>query len=100
TDTVSSTNTGAQTAITVNPAAATTLTLSGFPSPVTAGTPGSATVTLKDPYGNTATGYAGTVHFSSSDPQAVLPADYTFTSADAGAHTFSNITLKTTGSQT
>lgn len=43
--------------------------------------------------------YAGTVHFTSSDPAAVLPSDYTFTSADAGSHTFS-VTLNTTGIQT
>ena len=44
-------------------------------------------------------GYAGTVHFSSSDPQAVLPADYAFSAADAGAHTFT-ATLETAGTQT
>jgi uncharacterized repeat protein (TIGR01451 family) len=47
----------------------------------------------------TLSGYTGTVHFTSSDPQAILPADYTFTSGDAGTHTFS-ITLKTLGDQT
>ena len=52
-----------------------------------------------DPYGNIATGYTGTVHFSSSDTQAVLPANYTYTTTDAGAHTFTGI-LKKTGSQT
>src|SRR5207248_719913 len=98
TDTASSTITGAQTGITVDAAAASTLVLSGFPSPVTAGMAGNLTVTAKDPFGNTTTAYTGTVHFSSSDGQAVLPADYTFTSADAGAHTFS-VTLKTAGSQ-
>ncbi len=45
------------------------------------------------------TGYTGTVHFSSSDSLAVLPADYTFTAADAGVHTFT-ATLKTAGPQT
>ena len=47
----------------------------------------------------TLSGYTGTVHFTSSDPQAVLPADYTFLSADAGSHQFS-FTLKTLGNQT
>src|SRR5205823_59401 len=42
--------------------------------------------------------YTGTVTFSSSDVQAGLPASYTFTSADAGTHTFS-VSLKTAGSQ-
>ena len=43
--------------------------------------------------------YGGTVHFTSSDPKAVLPADYTFNFADAGAHTFV-ATLNTPGPQT
>ncbi len=76
TDTVTSSITGSQTGITVNPAAASTLIVAGFPSPITAGTAGSFTVAAKDPYGNTATGYAGTVHFTSSDSQAVLPANH------------------------
>ena len=47
---------------------------------------------------NASTVYTGTAHFTSSDIQAVLPANYTFTAADAGMHTFS-ATLKTAGSQ-
>ena len=74
------------------------LAVSGFPSPVTAGTSETFTVTATDAHGNAATGYTGTVHFTSSDGQAALPADYTFTSADAGVHTFS-ATLKTAGLQ-
>src|SRR5207244_1832539 len=49
----------------------------------------------KDAFGNTAAGYAGTVHFTSSDAQAVLPADSTLTK---GVGTFS-ATLKTAGTQ-
>src|SRR5207302_1273373 len=90
---------GARGRITVSPAAAATLVLSGFPAPVTAGTAGSETVTARDPYGNVATAYTGTVHLTSSDGQADLPGDYTFTSADAGVHTFSGITPKTAGTQ-
>jgi hypothetical protein len=56
-------------------------------------------VSALDQFGNVATGYTGTVQFASSDPQAVLPADYTFTAADAGSHTFS-ATLNTVGTQT
>jgi hypothetical protein len=41
-----------------------------------------------DAFGNRATGYTGTVHFSSSDDMAVLPSDYTFTAADNGFHVF------------
>jgi len=84
--------------VAVNAAAASTMIVSGFPSPITAGVAGSFTVTLKDAYGNVAAGYTGTVHFTSSDAKAVLPANYTFTSADAGKHTFS-ATLKTAGTQ-
>jgi hypothetical protein len=52
---------------------------------------------LGDPW----TGYAGTVAFSSSDPQAVLPGPYSFTGAggDAGSHDFS-VTFRTAGPQT
>jgi hypothetical protein len=72
--------------------------VSGFPSPTIAGVAGSFTVTAKTASGITATNYTGTVHFSSSDSQAGLPANYTFTAADAGVHTFS-ATLKTAGTQ-
>jgi hypothetical protein len=82
----------------VSPAAASTLILSGYPSPTTAGAAHPLTVTAQDAYGNTATGYRGTVAFSSTDAQAQLPAAYTFTSADAGSHTFS-ATLETAGTQ-
>jgi hypothetical protein len=74
------------------------LQLSGFPSPTTAGVAQSFTVTALDPYGNVASGYTGTIHFTSTDKKAVLPANYTFTSTDAGVHTFS-ATLKTAGTQ-
>ena len=78
--------------------AATTLTVSGLPSPRTSGVADSITVRALGAGDSTATGYRGTVHFTSSDPAAVLPANYTFTLADAGSHTFS-ATLKTLGSQ-
>jgi len=98
TDTVTGSIAGSETGITVNPAAASTLVVTGFTSPVTAGTGGTFTVTAKDPYNNTATGYLGTVHFTSSDGQAALPGNYPFTFGDSGVHTFS-ATLKTAGSQ-
>jgi parallel beta-helix repeat protein len=89
-------------AIIVLPAGAATLAVAA-PSPVTAGGAFSATVTAKDPYGNVATGYRGTVHFSSTDnrPLTTLPADYTFNGTDAGKHTFTNgVTLTKAGNQT
>jgi hypothetical protein len=98
TDYTSASVTGTDAAITVTPAAASMLWVGGFPSPTTAGVVGYCTVTALDPYGNIATGYTGTVHFTSSDGKASLPANYTFTAADAGVHTFS-ATLKTAGTQ-
>jgi hypothetical protein len=88
-------------AVTVNPAAATHFGLT-FPSTISKDTPYDITVTAYDTYGNVATGYTGTVTFSSSDtnPNAVLPADYTFTAADAGTHTFSGgVSLHSHGQQ-
>jgi outer membrane protein assembly factor BamB len=79
----------------VNAGTATQLAVSGLASPRTAGVAGSVTVTAKDAYENTATGYAGTVHFTSSDGAAVLPANATLTN---GVGTFS-VTLETAGTQ-
>jgi hypothetical protein len=62
------------------------------------GIPLSVVVSAVDRFGNVALGYTGTVHFSSSDVQAGLPADYTFTAADLAIHTFT-ATLKTAGTQ-
>jgi len=81
--------------VTVNPAAAASLSVAGFPSPINAGTSGNFTVTAKDAYGNTATGYSGTVTFTSSDAHAVLPANSTLTK---GTGTFS-ATFQTVGTQ-
>ena len=74
------------------------LVISGLPTSVTAGTTQNITVTAKDGLGNTATGYTGTVAFTSTDGQAVLPSNYTYVGADNGVHTFS-VTLKTAGSK-
>src|SRR5205085_12587711 len=84
--------------ITVQAAPATSLSVSAFPSSATAGTAGTFTVTARDAYGNVATGYTGTVSFQSTDPQAALPASYTFTAADGGVHSFT-ASLKTAGTQ-
>src|SRR5207244_659102 len=61
----------------------------------------SATVTAQDQFNNTGTGYTGTIHFTSSDPAAVVPADYSFVGGDNGVHTFTGgVTFKTAGSRT
>ena len=53
-------------------------------------------VTAKGADGDNATGYSDTVHPSSSDSVAVLPANDTFTGGDAGVHVFS-VTVNTAG---
>jgi hypothetical protein len=70
------------------------------PATTTAGVAFDLTVKALDSLGQTAVGYIGTVHFTSSDGQAVLPGDYPFTSTDAGQHTFAGgVTLQTAGNQ-
>jgi hypothetical protein len=93
---------GTQSGILVDPAATSTFTVTGYPSPIAAGTPGTFTVTAKDAFNNTTPSYVGTVTFSSTDPQAVFsPTSYDFQGSDNGAHTFTNgATLKTAGTQT
>ena len=86
---------GTSSAVVVGSAAATHFALAASSTHV-AGTPFNITVTAKDPFNNTVTSYAGTVHFTSSDPAAALPADSMLTN---GTGTFS-ATMKTAGSQT
>lgn len=67
-----------------------------------AGTAFDVTVTALNSDNTVDTSYTGTIHFSSSDIQAVLPfPDYTFTAdVDNGTHLFvSGVTLKTAGNQ-
>jgi autotransporter-associated beta strand protein len=95
TDTVTGSITGTSNAIAVSASTATHFAVSA-PATATAGTAFNFTVTAQDQFNNTATSYAGTVHFTSSDSQAVLPANSTLTN---GTGTFS-ATLKTAGNQT
>jgi len=69
------------------------------PSTTVAGTSQSFIVTALAGTSGTNAAYLGTVHFTSTDVIAILPADYTFTSADNGVHTF-NVALETAGIQT
>jgi streptogramin lyase len=70
-------------------------------STAVSGTAFDITITALDPNGNIDTGYQGTVTFTSSDAYpGLLPADYTFTSAEQGTHTFSGgVTFFTAGTQ-
>jgi hypothetical protein len=101
TDTATPTLGGSLT-VTVLAGNATVLTLEA-PASARAGQAFTVKVTLADQFGNVATGYRGTVHFTSSDtlPTVVLPADYTFTAGDAGVHSFvQSATLWTPPTQT
>ena len=98
TDTVTASLSGSETGIIVQPAAAQSLSIAGFPTTDTAGLAQNVIVTAHDAYGNVATGYTGTLALFSSDAHAVLLAHYTFTSTDAGKHNFS-VTLVTAGTQ-
>ena len=81
--------------LTVNAAPASRLIMVPATTAPTAGTGFSFTVTAQDAFGNTATGYAGTMHFSSSDPSATLPANSTLSN---GQRSFSATLIKA-GSQ-
>ena len=77
------------------PALATHFSVSS-PTTETAGTPFNITVTALDASNNVVAGYSATVHFTSTDPQAVLPANSPLTN---GTGTFS-VTLKTASAET
>jgi hypothetical protein len=77
-------------------AGATHFVITGAPSSVTAGGKFTFTVTAEDSSNNVTTAYTSSVHFTSSDSQAVLPVDSTLVS---GVGIFS-ATLGTVGSQT
>jgi hypothetical protein len=81
--------------LTVNPAAASHFVIS-IPTGVSTGTPITVTATAEDSFGNVATDYSGTIHFSSSDPLASLPADAPL---PGGSASFT-VTFHTAGSQT
>lgn len=58
------------------------------PTTANTGVPFELTVRAIDTSGSTAAGYTGTIHFTSSDAAAVLPADYTFVAGDKGIRSF------------
>jgi hypothetical protein len=95
TDTAMPSITSTPSSTAVSAAAASQLSVTA-PASVTTGTAFSFTVTAQDQFSNAVTTYSGTVHFSSSDPQATLPANATLTS---GTGAFS-VTLKTPLAQT
>ena len=95
TDKAKATITGSISNIRVNPPVGQLVVTSNSTSTL-AGTAVSITVTAQDILLGAAAGYQGTLHFTSNDALAGLPADYTFTAADAGTHTF-QVTFNTAG---
>jgi hypothetical protein len=95
TDTSNASVHGQSGTISVTPVAATHLAVSA-PSTASNGVGFTVTVTAQDQFNNTATGFGDTVHFTTSDGSATLPADTTLTN---GTGTFT-VTLRTNGSQT
>ena len=70
-----------------------------LPENMGSGDAATATLTAYGSDFNVATGYTGTVHFTSTDGSATLPLDYTFTAGDNGTHTFpAGFILRTAGS--
>jgi len=96
TDTGNASLTGTSSSITVSGTAAATHFSISAPGSAITGAAFNFTVTAQDAFNNTATHYSGSVHFTSSDGLAVLPANSTLTN---GTGTFS-ATVKTVGSQT
>ena len=95
TDSVTASITGTSNSINVTGASAKQLSVTA-PANATSGTTFTFTVTALDGSNNVATSYSGTVHFTSADVQANLPANSTLMN---GTGTFSAV-LKTVGSQT
>ena len=94
-DTLNSSITGQSTTL-VNAASVSHFAVVAGPTAITPNSVVTVTVTAEDSFNNSVPGYSGTVHFSSSDTQATLPANSTLTN---GAGTFS-ATLRTAGNQT
>src|SRR5204863_8539233 len=83
TDTVTNTITGSAN-VNVASSPATHLSVVA-PAATTTGSAFNLTVTALDQFNNVDVNYVGTVHFTSSDGAASLPANYTFTGGDAGS---------------
>jgi hypothetical protein len=82
--------------VSVSTAQLSQLSVSSFPASTSAGAVFNLTVSGVDAFNNIVASYTGTVHFASSDPQAVLPSDKTLQN---GTGSFM-VTLKTAGVQT
>lgn len=84
--------------ITVDVQSGLMMQMTGIGASTPTSTPQTVHVALIDMAGSVAADYRGTVAFAASDPVAYLPAQYTFTDADAGQHDFL-ATFNTAGAQ-
>ena len=96
TDSVASNITATTAAINVSAGPAAYFTLAPAATTLTAGDGDLITVTAFDAFNNKATAYAGSIHFSSTDPFATLPGNATLTNGVGNV----GVTLKTAGVQT
>ena len=95
---VGGTVTATTNAVHVSAAAASRLAVTG-PGSVVAGASATYQAAAFDAYGNAATSYRGTVHVSSDDAAAALPANFAFDAATPGVKSFA-ATLGTAGIRT
>ena len=99
TDTLDATVAGAANITATPPVTITHFSISA-PASASLAAPISFIVTALDKNNTVVTNYLGAVHFTSSDPLAVLPFDYTFTlgqGGDNGVHLFTGVLLRTPG---
>src|SRR5262249_13427528 len=66
------------------------LEVTNFPT-TAAAVPQDFSVTQQTAFFQTVQHYAATVHFTTNDPTALLPDDYTFVAADKGSHQFAAV---------
>ena len=95
---------GTSPVITVTPAAASKLVVSGYPdgklpATATAGVAGTITATAQDPFGNVATGFVPSSVDVSSSVEGDLGTGFQVTDKTNGVFTVSGVTLKTAGVQ-
>jgi hypothetical protein len=78
------------------------LAIEGLHGPVDVGAPLGFQLAVLDNKGDIVRSYKGTVEFSSSDPEAVVPSSYTFVRSDSGQHVFpvGSLVFNSLGNQT
>ena len=87
-------------AIPIEPDVAVSFKITGITDPFLAGSSSDLTITAINDAGDVAYGYTGTIRFSSTDPLAGLPPDFTFSGGEGGVQVFqAGLTLRKPGEQ-